>query len=113
MSYHVYDLMTQLDGLHGRLYLSQWRKGFGKHVKQIDFEQESQSWIEGYLEALNIKGLITHEPVRLSRKTRRTKSSIEYNIRSKMIEQSASVASCFSLLCISVNAAMKNARFSR
>jgi len=55
---------------------------------------------------------ITHEPVKLSTKTRRTKSSIEYVILSMTTEQSGSVASCFSLPCISPNAAMKNKRFS-
>ena len=55
---------------------------------------------------------VTHEPVKLSTKTRRTKSSIEYDILSMITEQSGSVASCFSLPCISPSAAMKNKRFS-
>ena len=55
---------------------------------------------------------VTHEPVKLSMKTRRTKSSIEYIILSKTTEQSGSVASCFSLPCISSRAAIKNRRFS-
>lgn len=54
----------------------------------------------------------THEPVKLSTKTRRTKSSIEYVILSKTTEQSGSVASCFSLPCISPSAAIKNNRLS-
>ncbi len=59
-----------------------------------------------------IWGAETHEPVNLSRKTRRTKSSMECIIRSRMVEQSGSVASCFSFPDISCSAATKNRRRS-
>lgn len=54
----------------------------------------------------------THEPVNLSIKTLRAKSSIEYAILSKIVEQSGSVANSFSLSDISVSAATKNIRRS-
>lgn len=54
----------------------------------------------------------TYEPASLSTNTLRAKSSIEYVIRSSMLEQSGSVASCFSLSVISVKAAMKKSRRS-
>ena len=54
----------------------------------------------------------THDPLSLSMNTLRTKSSIEYTIRSRTVEQSGSVASCFSFSDISVRAATKNNRRS-
>lgn len=54
----------------------------------------------------------TDEPLSLSMKTRRTKSSMEWIIRSKIVEQSGSVASCFSFSAISVKPATKNSRLS-
>src|SRR6266851_2612685 len=53
-------------------------------------------------------GTYSYDPVRLSMNTRRTKSSMEYAIRSSPPAQSGSVASSRSLPDISWRAAIKN-----
>ena len=54
----------------------------------------------------------THEPDNESTKILLTKSSMEYDMRSSIVEQSGSVASCFSFPDISCRAATKNMRLS-
>jgi len=76
---------------------------FDRHENRNNALQESHTYINEGVSVMKEtpSNVLPHEPERLSMNTRRTKSSIEWATRSRMVEHSGSVASCSSFPRIS------------